>query len=181
MNLKGIISISGRPGIFKVITQGKNNVIVESMIDQKRLPVQSKEKISTLEDITIFTQDDDVKLSEVFTKMLKKYAEKEAPNHKSDETILEKEMNLILPKYDKERVYASDVRKIFQWYNLLLKADLLKSEEEVTESKDTLSKTKIKKEVSSKKTNNTGAPVKSVKPANIKKSAPVKTGSSRGK
>ena len=181
MNLKGIISISGRPGIFKVITQGKNNVIIESINDKKRLSVQSKEKISTLEEITIFTTEDDVKLTEVFSTMLKKYAEKEAPNHKSDEAILVKEMSLLLPKYDKDRVYTSDLRKIFQWYNLLLKADLLKSEEEVAESKEPVVKTKIKKEVSSKKIINTGAPVKSIKTANIKKSAPVKTGSSRGK
>ena len=98
MNLKGIISISGRPGIFKVITQGKNNVIIESIIDKKRLSVQSKEKISTVEEITIFTTEDDVKLTEVFSIMLKKYAEKEAPNHKADEAILVKEMSLLLPK-----------------------------------------------------------------------------------
>lgn len=68
MNLKGIIAISGRPGIFKVITQGKNSVIVESMLDKKRFPAHATEKISTLEDISIFTIDEDVKLVEVLAK-----------------------------------------------------------------------------------------------------------------
>ena len=69
MNLTGIISISGRPGLFKVIAQGKNSVIVESMIDKKRFPAYATEKISTLEDISIFTYEEDVKLTEVLSKM----------------------------------------------------------------------------------------------------------------
>ena len=163
MNLKGIIAISGRPGIFKVITQGKNSVIVESMLDKKRFPAHASEKISTLEDISIFTIDEDVKLVEVLAKMLEKYAGKEAPNHKIELPALEKEMGEIVPNYDKDRVYGSDVRKLFQWYNLLLKADLLKSETVVEEgdaSDETLKKVKIKKEAVSKKPVSTGAPIK---------------------
>ena len=184
MNLKGIIAISGRPGIFKVITQGKNSVIVESMLDKKRFPAHALEKISTLEDISIFTIDEDVKLVEVLAKMLEKYAGKEAPNHKIELPALEKEMGEIVPNYDKDRVYGSDVRKLFQWYNLLLKADLLKSEtvvEESDTSDETLKKVKIKKEAVSKKPVSTGAPIKASKSSNSRKVAPVKTGSSRGK
>lgn len=184
MNLKGIIAISGRPGIFKVVTQGKNSVIVESMIDKKRFPAHSSEKISTLEDISIFTIDEDVKLVEVLAKMLEKYAGKEAPNHKIELPALEKEMGEIVPNYDKDRVYGSDVRKLFQWYNLLLKSDLLKSETVVKEgdaSDETLKKVKIKKEAVSKKPVSTGAPIKASKSSNSRKVAPVKTGSSRGK
>ena len=184
MNLKGIIAISGRPGIFKVITQGKNSVIVESMLDKKRFPAHATEKISTLEDISIFTVDEDLKLVEVLVKMLEKYAGKEAPNHKIELPALEKEMGEIVPNYDKDRVYGSDVRKLFQWYNLLLKADLLKSEtvvEESDTSDETLKKVKIKKEAVSKKPVSTGAPIKASKSSNSRKVAPVKTGSSRGK
>lgn len=187
MNLKGIIAISGRPGIFKVITQGKNSVIVESMLDKKRFPAHATEKISTLEDISIFTIDEDVKLVEVLAKMLEKYAGKEAPNHKIELPALEKEMGEIVPNYDKDRVYGSDVRKLFQWYNLLLKADLLKAETVVKEgdasdaSDETLKKVKIKKEAVSKKPVSTGAPIKASKSSNSRKVAPVKTGSSRGK
>jgi hypothetical protein len=163
---------------------GKNSVIVESMLDKKRFPAHATEKISTLEDISIFTIDEDVKLVEVLAKMLKKYAGKEAPNHKIELPALEKEMGEIVPNYDKDRVYGSDVRKLFQWYNLLLKADLLKSEtvvEESDTSDETLKKVKIKKEAVSKKPVSTGAPIKASKSSNSRKVAPVKTGSSRGK
>jgi len=159
-------------------------VIVESMLDKKRFPAHATEKISTLEDISIFTIDEDVKLVEVLAKMLEKYAGKEAPNHKIELPALEKEMGEIVPNYDKDRVYGSDVRKLFQWFNLLLKADLLKSEtvvEESDASDETLKKVKIKKEAVSKKPVSTGAPIKASKSSNSRKVAPVKTGSSRGK
>ena len=73
MDLQGIISIAGRPGLFKIITQGKSNVIVESLIDKKRFPAFASEKISSIEDISIFTDADDVKLTEVFTSLLTKF------------------------------------------------------------------------------------------------------------
>ena len=71
MELKGIISISGRPGLFKIVSQGKSNVIVESILDKKRFPAFASEKISAVEDISIFTNDEDVKLTEIFSKLLK--------------------------------------------------------------------------------------------------------------
>ena len=70
MQLSGIIAISGRPGLFKVIAQSKNSVIVESMIDKKRFPAYATERISTLDDISVFTYDEDVKLTDIFEKML---------------------------------------------------------------------------------------------------------------
>ena len=81
MNLTGIISISGRPGLFKVIAQGKNSVIVESMIDKKRFPAYATEKISTLEDISIFTYEEDVKLTDVLAKMNETFTDN-CPAHK---------------------------------------------------------------------------------------------------
>ena len=73
MNIKGIIAISGRPGLFKVVAQSKNSVIVESMIDKKRFPAYASEKISTLEDISIFTYDEDVKLTDLLKTIFEKY------------------------------------------------------------------------------------------------------------
>jgi hypothetical protein len=184
MNLKGIIAISGRPGLFKVVAQGKNNVIVESMIDKKRFPAYASEKISTLEDISIFTYDEDVKLTEVLKSIYNKNEGKEAISHKEDLKILEKELKNHLPNYDQERVYPSDIRKVFQWYNLLQKADLLKSEEsqDVVESEKTAKEAKPKKDEPKKKAAvAASAPSKAAKPASVKKAAPVKTGSSRGK
>jgi hypothetical protein len=185
MNLKGIIAISGRPGLFKVVAQGKNNVIVESMIDKKRFPAYASEKISTLEDISIFTYDDDVKLTEVLQSMYSKNEGKEGTNHKEDIKVLEKELKNHLPNYDQERVYPSDIRKMFQWYNLLQKADLLKPTEAEVDLEDEKSVKEVsaKKEESKKKTVSSAskAPSKAAKPASVKKASPVKTGSSRGK
>lgn len=183
MNLKGIIAISGRPGLFKVVAQGKNNVIVESMIDKKRFPAYASEKISTLEDISIFTYDEDVKLTEVLKSIYEKNEGKEAISHKEDMKVLEKELKNHLPNYDQERVYPSDIRKVFQWYNLLQKADLLKPEEMEAPVEEKSSKeAKPKKEEAKKKTTTVAkTPSKAAKPASVKKAAPVKTGSSRGK
>jgi hypothetical protein len=184
MNIKGIIAISGRPGLFKVVAQSKNSVIVESMIDKKRFPAYASEKISTLEDISIFTYDDDVKLIDVLKSIFDKYNGGECISHKSDAKELAKNLIEILPNYDQDRVYPSDVKKIFQWYNLLHNAGLFNVEEEVKE--DVTSETeKPTKDLKPKKDETkkpiATAPNKSAKPANVKKAAPVKTGVSRGK
>ena len=184
MNIKGIIAISGRPGLFKVVAQSKNSVIVESMIDKKRFPAYASEKISTLEDISIFTYDEDVKLTDVLKIIFDKYEGGECISHKADAKELSKTLIEILPNYDQDRVYPSDVKKIFQWYNLLHAAGLMVAEEEKTE--EIVSETeKPAKEVKAKKDETkkpiASAPNKSAKPANIKKAAPVKTGVSRGK
>lgn len=183
MNIKGIIAISGRPGLFKVVAQSKNSVIVESMIDKKRFPAYASEKISTLEDISIFTYDDDVKLLDVFKLIFEKYEGGQCISHKSDAKELSKALIEILPNYDQERVYPSDVKKIFQWYNLLHSEGLLTVVEEETtvveEAEKPIKEAKPKKEETKNAT--PSASTKSVKPANVKKPAPVKTGVSRGK
>lgn len=187
MNIKGIIAISGRPGLFKVVAQSKNSVIVESMIDKKRFPAYASEKISTLEDISIFTYDEDVKLTDVFKTIFDKYEGAECISHKSDAKELSKTLIEILPNYDQDRVYPSDVKKIFQWYNLLHSAGLMVAEEEeekkteevATETEKPAKEVKAKKDETKKPI--ASAPNKSAKPANVKKAAPVKTGVSRGK
>lgn len=130
MDLTGIISISGRPGLYRVVAQGKNNIIVESLSDGKKFPAYATDRISALDDISIYTYEEDVPLKEIYTNMYKKYDGGEAVSHKESLKNLEKELEDFLPDYDKERVYSSDIKKIFQWYNLLKKADLLKMEEE---------------------------------------------------
>jgi hypothetical protein len=181
MNLTGIISISGRPGLFKVIAQGKNSVIVESMIDKKRFPAYATEKISTLEDISIFTYEEDVKLTDVLSKMNESFTDN-CPSHKEDMKTLESALATFLPNWDKERVYPSDVRKIFQWYHLIKQAGLFEAAAEGAEGTEAPAKeAKVKAEPAKKKAAATAGPAKAAKPANIKKAAPVKTGSSRGK
>ena len=187
MDLQGIISISGRPGLFKIITQGKSNVIVESLIDKKRFPAFASEKISSIEDISIFTDAEDVKLTDVFSTLLTQNDGKEAINHKVEEAVLRKTFEGVLPNYDIDRVYLSDIRKVFQWYNLLLKEGLLKKEEVAAEVGEKPAKAeKESKKVKADAAKKPSKPVatkepKATKPAVSKKAPVVKTGSSRGK
>lgn len=119
MNLTGIIAISGKPGLFKVVAQGKSNLIVESLTDGKRIPAYSTDRISALEDISVYTYDEDKPLIAVFETIHTKENGGLAPSHKEDKNTLEGYMLEVLPNYDQERVYLSDVKKIFQWYNQL--------------------------------------------------------------
>lgn len=192
MNLKGIISISGKAGLYKVVAQGKNNVIVESLEDKKRMPAYSSDRISALEDISIYTYDEDVLLKDILKKIYEKETGLNCISHKEDKAKLENYLNEILPNYDKERVYISDVKKIFQWYNLLHASGELKlKEEEVSENEDDLKVEKTetplkdKKEKSNKIETKTSSKV-TTKNVTSKTSAPkkattVKTGVSRGK
>ncbi len=125
MELSKILSISGRAGLFKVISQAKNAVIVESLTDQKRFPVFGHEKMSSLEEISVFTTDEDLPLKEVFKAMYEKLQENETVDPKSDSKVLQVFFLEMVPEYDQERVYPSDIKKILNWYNLLLANQLL--------------------------------------------------------
>ncbi len=195
MNLTGIIAISGRPGLYKVIAQGKNNIIVESLIDNKRFPAYATDKISALDDISIYTYDEDASLKELLTAIYKKEGGEMCPSHKESLTVLQNYLLELLPNYDQERVYSSDVKKMFQWYNLLHKSGNLKLEEVAAEVKE-IEAEEIKSETATKKpaAKKVAAPkaaasvkakpadkAKSAKPAAGKKVAAPKTSSNRGK
>lgn len=135
MDLSGVISISGKPGLFKVVAQSKNNIIVESLIDNKRIPAYSTDRISALEDISIYTYEEDVPLKQVYISLAKKEDCKEGPSHKESLNTLSAYLEEILPDYDQDRVYPSDIKKLFQWYNILQKAGLITLEEEKEEEK----------------------------------------------
>lgn len=150
MDLSGIISISGKPGLYKVIAQGKNSVIVESVLDKKRIPAYASDRISALEDISIYTLESDVPLKEVFTTIYKKYDGKEGISHKDDIINLQEVMFEILPDYDEDRVYPSDIKKLFQWYNMLVKAGYLKIEEPKEEKPKAAKKAPAKKSTDKK-------------------------------
>lgn len=195
MNLTGIIAISGRPGLYKVIAQGKNNIIVESLIDNKRFPAYATDKISALDDISIYTYDEDAPLKDLLSAIYKKEDGKMCPSHKESLTVLQNYLLELLPNYDQERVYSSDVKKMFQWYNLLHKSGNLKMEEEAAEStaiveEETPSETATKKPTAKKVAApkaatavkaKTADKAKSAKPAAGKKVAAPKTSSNRGK
>lgn len=132
MALEKIISISGQPGLYQVISQTKYGLIAENLEDSKRIPVYSNFKVSSLGDISIYTDEADVPLNDVFLKIMEKENGKQV-DLKSDADI-KAYFESILPTYDRERVYASDMKKLFKWYNALVKRDLIvKDEEPVTE------------------------------------------------
>lgn len=128
--LKEILSVSGKPGLQKLISNSSNAIIVESLLDGKRFPAYSNSKIIALEDISIYTENDDMPLKEVFKRIYTKENGQKALSHKESNEKIIVYFNEIVPEYDKERVYTSDMKKIIQWYNLLIEKDLLKFEEE---------------------------------------------------
>ncbi len=132
--LKGILAISGHSGLFKMVSNTKNAIIVESLVDKKRMPAYASFKISALEDIAIFTDEGDVPLKDVFKNIKAKENGEKAISHKASSNELKSYMSEILPNYDEDRVYVSDMKKIFQWYNLLQEQDMLnETEDEKTE------------------------------------------------
>jgi len=137
MALKDILVISGQSGLFKYISKGRNNVIAENLSDGKRLAVSATAKMSKLEDITIFTKEDDnVFLREVLKKIQVKENGGIALSHKSPDAELKKYFEEVFPEYDRERVYMSDIRKIVQWYNLLTELGLTDFEDPEAEKEE---------------------------------------------
>ncbi len=129
--LKGILSISGQPGLFKLVTETKNSIIVESLVTGKRIPAYSTSKISTLSDISIFTETGEMLLTDLFIR-IKANGKLISPKASANE--IKAFFEEVLPEYDKDRVYVSDMKKIIQWYQLLNDQNLLtEAKEEKTE------------------------------------------------
>jgi hypothetical protein len=126
MDLTKIVSISGKPGLYQVTGQGKNSVVVESLIDGKRFPAFAQDKMSSLEEISIFTTNEDLPLKEVFRAIDEKMGETLDFDVKkiSGEQLKEK-FALVVPDYDVDAVYTSDMKKVFTWYQLLSDKKLL--------------------------------------------------------
>ncbi|GAB6278991.1 MAG TPA: hypothetical protein DCX03_00060 [Bacteroidales bacterium] len=137
MELKDIVSIAGKPGLFKVVSQTKTGAIVESLIDGKRQPVFIHDRLSSLNDISVFTTGEDRPLRKILQAIREKENGGPAPSHKSDETTLKNYFASVVPDYDSERVYFSSIKKIISWYNLLHEKDLLALLDE-TEPKDNI-------------------------------------------
>lgn len=133
--LKEILSIAGKPGLQKLISNSSNAIIVESLIDGKRFPAYSNSKIIALEDISIYTESEDMPLKDIFKRIHTKENGKPTLSHKESSEKIIAYFNEIVPEYDKDRVYTSDMKKIVQWYNLLTEKGLLSFEEEEEENK----------------------------------------------
>lgn len=140
MSLDKILSISGKPGLYQIVTQTRTGAVVESLIDKKRLTVGAHSNISILSEIAIYTLTEEVPLRSV----LKKIKDKEngAPtsiSHKDSKEVLEEFFFEVLPEYDEDRVYPSDIKKVVQWYNLLQQNNLLDALEEDSKAEATTS------------------------------------------
>lgn len=134
--LKGILSISGQSGLFKLVAESKNNIIVESLDTQKRIPVYSTAKVSALEDIAIYTETSDIPLKDIFKSISEKEEGGKALSHKVSGNELKKYFEVVVPEYDKDRVYVSDIKKVLVWYNALHEKGMLDFAETEEESEE---------------------------------------------
>jgi len=182
MELKDVVSVTGMPGLHKILGRNKNGLILESLTDGKRFGTNPRQKISILSDIAMFTEDAEVKLANVLT-TIKSLEEsgKGVPDAKADNDAVKAFMSLALPNYDRERVYTSDMKKLFVWYGTLKATDLdwanLNKEESNEEGSDAdapkATDAKAKKAIATKKI----VPSKTATGAKSKTTTPRKMGS----
>lgn len=133
MSLEKILSIAGKPGLYELKAQTRNGLLAESLIDGKKVSVSARHNVSLLSEIAIYTLTEEVPLSTVFSKISEKESGGEAISHKSSKDELEEYFFNVLPDYDEDRVYASDIKKVVQWYNLLQKKGITEFSEESSE------------------------------------------------
>ena len=123
MEFNKIIAVTGKTGLFQVVSQTKTGIVVESLSDKKRFSILSTQNVSLLENIAIFTYEEEVPLLTVFKSIFEKEEGKETISHKESGAKLASFFAEVLPNYDEERVYTSNIKKIVQWYNMLIAAE----------------------------------------------------------
>ena len=123
MSLEKVIAISGKPGLFEIISRTKSGLIVQSLSDGKRFPVNSVHNVSTLSDIAIYTYEEEVPLPEVLSNIYGKEEGKSSIDPKSDKQTLLEYFGEVLPGFDEERVYPSNIKKVISWYNTLVEGE----------------------------------------------------------
>jgi len=165
--LKTILVISGKPGLYKLISRGSHNLIVETVDAQKkRMPVFSSERVVSLGDISIYTDnDDEIKLSEVFENIAKEYKSKavDLSPKKAPESDIVEFFTKALPNYDKDRVRINDMRKVLSWYNMLIGYGMTEFVEKQAEEVKEKAEEKTETEVAKEKEKKTKAPSKTKK------------------
>jgi len=158
MVLKDIMAISGQPGLYRFIAQGKNAIIVEHLETKVRSSAFSSARVSSLEEISVFTTEEDMPLGKVLDKIFEKENGGPAIDYKSDPERLKSWFEEVLPEYNRDKVYVSDIKKIAQWYNMFLKMNLLIKEEvkdEVEAEVKAEAKEEVKDEVKDEKSETT--------------------------
>ena len=154
MDLKKIIAVSGRPGLYQVIAHSPKGVVAESLLDGKKVTLFTHERMSELEEISIFTVENDIRLKEVLRTIYQKLEGKPAISPKSSANELRIFMEEMVPDYDAERVYNSDIQKLVNWYNLLVEKNLIDNEPDEEEQQDVENKEEkpvVKEEVKTEK------------------------------
>lgn len=136
MDLTEILSITGKPGLYKMVANVKNGLIVESLIDKKRFPVFAHERISSLEEISIFTNDEDMPLKEVLKKITDHLNNVPIDEYMKTSQTQKDLFKTVIPDYDEERVYTSHIKKILAWYKLLQQNDMLHFDDEEEQEQD---------------------------------------------
>lgn len=117
MGLEKIVAVSGKPGLYEIISQTKGGLIVQSLVDKRKLPINAMHNVSVLNDIAIYTHDDEVPLREIFKTISEN--KKKVISHKESNANLVSFFSEVLPNFDQERVYPSNIKKVVQWYNIL--------------------------------------------------------------
>ena len=187
MDFKDILAISGHSGLFRFVSRGRVGVIVESITDEKKTTIPTNARISSMDDISVYTEDKDLPLPVLLRKMYEKENGGPAISHKSDGNALKSYFAEVLPDYDRDRVYTSDIKKIIQWYNILQAAGIMKqaAEEAVKAAEEeTKSEEAVKTNVAKAKkadtkavdANNTETKVVDAKDTEAKKAKTKKTG-----
>lgn len=173
MELKETLAISGHSGLFKFVSQGRNGIVVESFADKKRSFVPATTKVSSLDDIAVYTSDKEIPLKEVFKSIHEKESGGKAVDVKTASADdLKKYMEKILPDYDRERVYVSDIKKMMSWYNILHEQNLLNFEEEEKAAEEaTAPQAEDKKETGAESKEKTAKTTKAKTPKTKLKSA----------
>lgn len=135
--LRTILAITGRPGLYKIISQGKGMLVVEDLTNGKRSPAHAREKLVSLADISMYTENDDLPLGEILDRLFAKHDGKPVDLKQIiADGALESVFAEVVPDFDRDRVYKSDIKKLLQWYNILVNAGFDKFTEEETEEAD---------------------------------------------
>ena len=128
MGIERILSISGKPGLYDLKLQTRTGFVAESLIDGKKITVGMRSNVSLLSEISIYTYNEEVRLSEVFRRIAEKEDNGPAMSHKEDNAKQADYFREILPEYDEDRVYGSDIKKVLNWYNMLQAKGLVSKE-----------------------------------------------------
>ncbi len=148
--LKRILSISGKPGLYKLMSQGKNMLIVENIATGKRMPAYARDKVVSLGDISIYTNNGDVPLTDVLEKVKEATGCQTVDVKSMKETELRDYFKTILPEYDEDRVYTTDIKKLFSWYNQLVAAGVTEFKDEEIAQDEAAEKAEVSDEEQSK-------------------------------